>query len=103
MTEIERAVLDFPRGTDELRWLAETRPGYIFARRGTPIGFAFIAKSGAGPIAALDDADIPAVLGHVEALAATAGSDPLELETPADQRHGDPAPARRAASTSIPG
>ena len=83
VTEIERAVLDFPRGTDELRWLAETRPGYVFARRGTPIGFAFIAKSGAGPIAALDDADIPAVLGHVEALAATAGSDPLELETPA--------------------
>ena len=82
ISEIERAVLDFPRGTDELRWLAETRPGYVFARRGRPVGFAFLAKGAAGPIAALDDADIPAILGHVEALAATAGSDPLELEVP---------------------
>jgi GNAT superfamily N-acetyltransferase len=82
ISEIERAALDFPRGTDELRWLAETRPGYVFVRRGTPIGFAFLVKGAAGPIAALHDADIPAVLGHVEALAASAGSDPLELEVP---------------------
>jgi GNAT superfamily N-acetyltransferase len=82
ISEIERAVLDYPRGTDELKWLAETRPGYLFVRDGTPIGFAFIAKAGAGPIAALDDADLPAMLGHVESLAADAGSDPLELEIP---------------------
>ncbi len=83
MTEIERAVLDFPRGTDELRWLAETRPGYVFARAARRSGSRSSPRAGAGPIAALDDADIPAMLGHVESLAATAGSDPLELETPA--------------------
>ena len=82
ISEIERAVLDYPRGNDELHWLAETRPAYLFVRDAAPIGFAFIAKSGAGPIAALDDADLPAMLGHVESLAADAGSDPLELEIP---------------------
>jgi GNAT superfamily N-acetyltransferase len=82
ISEIERSVLDYPRGADELRWLAKARPGYVFARNGTPIGFAFIAKGGAGPIAALDDADLPAILAQVESLAVSAGSDPLELEVP---------------------
>jgi GNAT superfamily N-acetyltransferase len=82
ISEIERAVLDYPRGADELRWLAETRPGYVFARHGTPVGFAFLTKDGAGPIAALDDDDLPAILGHVEALAKEARSDRLELEIP---------------------
>ncbi len=83
VTRIEREVLDFPRGTDELRWLAETRAGHLFMRNGEPIGFAFIQTSGAGPIAALEPADLPAILGHVEALAADAGTDRLELEVPA--------------------
>ena len=82
ITEIERAVLDYPRGADELRWLAESRPGYVFVRHGAPIGFAFVAKGAAGPIAALEDADLPAILGHVESLAVSAGSDALELEVP---------------------
>ena len=82
VTRIERAVLDFPRGTDELRWLASTRPGHLFLRGGEPIGFAFIGKGAAGPIAALEPADLPAILGHVEALAADAGTDRLELEVP---------------------
>ena len=82
VTTIERAVLDFPRGTDELRWLAESRPGYLFTRRGQPVGFGFVAKGSAGPIAALEPADFPAVLGHVERLAFSAGSDRLELEVP---------------------
>ena len=82
VTEIERAVLDFPRGTDELRWLAETRPGHLFMRGREPIGFAFVGKGAAGPIAALEPADLPAILGHVERLAAATGSDRLELEVP---------------------
>jgi GNAT superfamily N-acetyltransferase len=82
ISEIEREVLDYPRGADELRWLAETRPGHVFEREGRPVGFAFVARSGAGPIAALDDADLPAILGHVESLAADARSDQLELEIP---------------------
>jgi GNAT superfamily N-acetyltransferase len=82
VTAIERAVLDFPRGTDELRWLAETRPGYLFRRGEEPIGFAFVTKGAVGPIAALEPGDLPAILGHVEALAIGAGSDRLELEVP---------------------
>ena len=82
LVAIERAVLDFPRGTDELRWLAETRPGYLFQRGGEPIGFAFVAKGAVGPIAALEPTDLPSILGHVEALAVAAGSDRLELEVP---------------------
>ena len=83
VTRIEREVLDFPRGTDELRWLAEARAGHLFTRNGEPIGYAFIQASGAGPIAALEPTDLPAILGHVEALAADAGTERLELEVPA--------------------
>jgi GNAT superfamily N-acetyltransferase len=82
VTEIERAVLDFPRNPDELRWLVETRPGYLFARAGTPIGFAFVSKRSVGPIAALEPADLPAILGHVERLVVDAGAERLELEVP---------------------
>jgi len=82
VTEIERTVLDFPRGTKELRWLAETRPGYLFTRDAGPIGFAFVAKEAVGPIAALKPTDLPAILGHVERLATATGSDRLELEVP---------------------
>ena len=82
VTDIERAVLDFPRGTDELRWLAGARPGHLFLRHGEPIGFAFVGKGSAGPIAALEPTDLPAILGHVESLAVAAGSDRLEMEVP---------------------
>jgi GNAT superfamily N-acetyltransferase len=82
ITEIEREVLDFARGADELRWLAETRPGYLFTRGGEPIGFAFVAKDAVGPIAAREATDLPAILGHVEALAAEAGTERLEMEVP---------------------
>jgi GNAT superfamily N-acetyltransferase len=82
VTAIERAVLEFPRGSDELRWLAANRPGHLFLRTGKPVGFAFVAKGAAGPIAALDPADLPMILGHVEARAAELGADGLDLEVP---------------------
>jgi GNAT superfamily N-acetyltransferase len=82
VADIEREILEYPRGTDELRWLAETRPGYLVSRGAEPIGFAFLAKDAAGPIAAREPNDLPAILGHVEALAIDAGTDRLELEVP---------------------
>jgi GNAT superfamily N-acetyltransferase len=82
ISEIERAVVEHPRGEVELRWLAEARPGYLFSRGGEPVGYAFVAKGSVGPIAALEPSDLPAILGHVEALAVAAGSDRLELEIP---------------------
>ena len=82
ITDIERAVLEFPRGTDELRWLAANREGSLFLRAEAPIGFAFISKGGAGPVAALDPYDLPIILGHAEARAVALGVDELELEVP---------------------
>jgi GNAT superfamily N-acetyltransferase len=79
--EIERDVLEFDRG-DEIGWLAELREGYLYRRDRRPIGFSFVSAAGCGPIAALDAADQPAILAHVEARAAELGIDELTLELP---------------------
>jgi GNAT superfamily N-acetyltransferase len=78
---IEREVLEFDRG-DELEWLAELREGYLYRRDSRPIGFAFVSADGSGPIAALDPADQPAILSHVETRAADLGVEELSLEVP---------------------
>jgi GNAT superfamily N-acetyltransferase len=82
VTDIERAVLEFPRGPEELRWLVANREGTLFTRDGRSVGYAFITKAGAGPIAALDPDGLPAILGHVEARAVELGVERLELEVP---------------------
>lgn len=82
VSEIELAVVDFPREEDELTWLAGARPGHLFTRGGEPVGYAFMAKAGAGPIAAVEPQLMPSILGHVEAFAAAVGTDRLELEVP---------------------
>jgi GNAT superfamily N-acetyltransferase len=79
--EIERAVLEFDRG-EELEWLAGLREGYLYRRAGRPIGFSFVSLAGCGPIAALDAADQPAILAHVESRAAELGIVELSLELP---------------------
>lgn len=79
--EIEREVLEFDRG-DELDWLAERREGYLYRRAGRPIGFAFVSSAGCGPIAALEAADQPSILAHVETRAAELGVVELSLELP---------------------
>ena len=79
--EIERAVLEFDRG-EELEWLAGLREGYLYRRAGRPIGFSFVSLAGCGPIAALDAADQPAILAHVESRAAELGVAELSLELP---------------------
>ncbi len=82
ITEIERAVLDYPRGTGELAWLAANREGLLFLRAGEPVGFGFISKRGAGPVAAQDPGNLPMILGHLEARASALGVEELELEVP---------------------
>lgn len=79
--EIEREVLEFDRG-GELGWLAGLREGYLYRRAGRPIGFAFVGPGGSGPIAALDPADQPAILAHVETRAAQMGIEELSVEVP---------------------
>lgn len=78
---IEAAVLEFDRGA-ELAGLAEEREGYLYRRRGEPIGFAFAGRTGTGPIAALDPADQPAILAHVEGRAASLGFEEISFEVP---------------------
>ena len=79
---IERAVLGFPRTDAEVALLLEQREAYLYRRGGEIAGCAFVGLGGAGPIAALDPADLPGILHHVEARAAAIGMESLELEVP---------------------
>jgi hypothetical protein len=79
---VERDVLGYPRGDAELRWILENREGYLYRRRGAAIGFAFVGREGAGPIAALDTADVPALLTHVETPRAALGVERLNVQVP---------------------
>lgn len=80
--DIERSILGNSRGEDEVRWLLEDREGYLYVRADTAVGFAFVGKNGAGPIAALDPVDLPAILLHIEGRAASLGIERLELQVP---------------------
>jgi GNAT superfamily N-acetyltransferase len=79
---IERQVLEFDRGTDELAWLLEQREGYLYRRDRKFIGLGFIGPSGTGPIAALDPADQAAILVHLEARAKALGRSEVSFEVP---------------------
>jgi len=81
--EIERSVLDFARGRDEVSWLLEDREGYLYVRDDMAVGFAFLGKSGAGPIAALDPVDLPDMLLHIEGRASELGIERLDFQLPA--------------------
>jgi GNAT superfamily N-acetyltransferase len=79
---VERAVLGYPRGEPELRWILQRREGYLYRRGGTVVGFAFVGRDGAGPAAALEEEDLTAQLMHVEGRAAALGVDRLSLQVP---------------------
>jgi GNAT superfamily N-acetyltransferase len=79
---IERAVLGYPRGEAELCWILERREGYLYRRGGEMVGFAFVGKDGAGPIAALDPDNLVAQLQHVESRAHALGAGRLSLQVP---------------------
>ena len=83
MREIELATLESARGDAEIRWLLGDREGFLYMRDDKPVGFAFIGKLGTGPIAALDPADLPDMLRHVEERAASLGLQRIEFQVPA--------------------
>lgn len=68
LREIDLTVLEHQREVDHL-WLLENRRGYLYYRRGEPVGYGYLGQS-AGPFALLDEADFPAVLAHAETDAA---------------------------------
>jgi GNAT superfamily N-acetyltransferase len=80
---IERTVVGHRRSDDEIRWLLERRQGHLYRRADRVIGFSFLGRDGAGPMAALEPSDLPAILLHVEALARTMELERLELQVPA--------------------
>jgi GNAT superfamily N-acetyltransferase len=79
---VERAVLGYPRGDAELRWILGRREGYLYRRAGDATGFAFVGPDGAGPIAALEADDLAAELLHVEGRAHALGVTSLSLQVP---------------------
>jgi GNAT superfamily N-acetyltransferase len=80
--QIELSTLESARGEAEMRWLLQDREGFLYRRGDEPIGFAFMGKRGAGPIAALDPADLPDILFHVEDHAARLGLTQIEFQVP---------------------
>lgn len=81
LVRIEREVLEFDRG-DEFAWLLAKREGYLYLRDGIAVGFGFIARRGAGPIAALHADDQVPILLHLEARAVALGRETLTLDVP---------------------
>lgn len=82
LAEVERTVLEFDRGPDDLAWLLEQREGYLYRRDGQAIGLGFIGRSGTGPIATLDPADQVPILLHLEGRAKALGSADVSFEVP---------------------
>ena len=81
--EIEGKVLGHRRSEHEIQWLLERRQGHVYRRADRYVGFSFLGRDGAGPVAALDPSELPAILLHVEDLAASIGLERLELQLPA--------------------
>jgi GNAT superfamily N-acetyltransferase len=81
---IEREVIGYDRGT-ELDWLLATREGYLYRRPdgGGAVGYAFVGRSGAGPIGSLAAEDQAPILLHVEERTAALGRDELNIDVPA--------------------
>lgn len=80
--ELERTVLEYPRGDEEIRWLLDDRRGYLYRRGDDAIGFAFLGEHGVGPIAVLDSSDTAAILLDLEGRAYEAGIGRLDFQVP---------------------
>lgn len=78
---IEEAVFGYPRHAD-YPWLFAQREPYLYRRAGRAVGFAFFSESGQGPIAALEPADLQAILLHLEARAHARGMESISFEVP---------------------
>jgi hypothetical protein len=83
VARIERSVLGHDRGPVELAWLARAREGFLYRRDDRAVGYGFVSRNGSGPIGALDPADLPGILAHIEGRAHALGLESLELQVPA--------------------
>jgi GNAT superfamily N-acetyltransferase len=83
LTAIDASVLEYSRQESEIRWLLESREGFLYRRDAEVMGFAFVGSGGVGPIAVLHAADLPDVLLHVEAHAMATDIQWLDFQVPA--------------------
>lgn len=85
--ELESEVLGHSRPED-IAYIAGTRPAVIASRAGKALGYAFLPDphGRAGPIAARDPHDLPALLALVEAAAHEAGVGELDFTVPLSAR-----------------
>jgi hypothetical protein len=81
IAELERAVVGYSRDAD-YPWLFSEREGYLYSRQGRAVAFSFLSAAGCGPIAALEPADQPSILLHLERRAHESGIDELSLQVP---------------------
>src|SRR5205807_1427777 len=86
--DIEQAVLGHRRSDVEIGWLLARRQGHLYRRGGQYVGFSFVGRDGAGPMAALDPGDLPDILVYIEELAHSSGLVRLELQLPAPNEVG---------------
>jgi GNAT superfamily N-acetyltransferase len=84
---MEEAILGHARRPDVEFMLAD-RPGVVLRRAGRPVAYALLpsAHGYAGPVGALDPADLPAALAVLEQAAHEAGVESLDLTLPLSAR-----------------
>lgn len=81
VADIEQAVVGYARH-DDYPWLFEHREGYLYRRRGRPVGFGFIGDTGVGPIAAAEPDDQEEILLHLEDRAHARGLEKISFQVP---------------------
>jgi GNAT superfamily N-acetyltransferase len=89
LARIDLAILDFRRDPDHA-WLAAQRSGWLYRRDGLAVAYGYHPARPAwgGPYAALEAADLPALLADGEAAAAAAGHDDVTFDLPLTARPG---------------
>jgi GNAT superfamily N-acetyltransferase len=81
LAAIEQAVVGYSRCAD-YPWLLRHREVYKYRRAGRTVAFGCFSVTGQGPIVALEADDQPAILLHLESLAADRGMEDLSFEVP---------------------
>jgi GNAT superfamily N-acetyltransferase len=80
INRIDKQILGHVRETLH-RWIATTRFGLVYRRKGEVVGYGYLSDTGCGPFALRDEEDFPAVLAHAESLMAERGEE-FGVETP---------------------
>ncbi len=85
--DIENQVLGYRRST-ELKYFMKNQPVFLFYRNDKPVGYAFgCTSNAAGPAAAFDPKDLPALLYAIEQSACVIKLESLWLTVPANAKH----------------